>query len=222
MKTQPKRHIFLLTTLTFFLSGCALFGRAEPTPPPTYEGVIVAMGDSLTEGLGVAEREAYPAQLERKLHENGYYYQVINAGVSGETSSGALSRVEWVLTLEPDMIILETGGNDGLRAIDVALTQSNIAELVQTFKDHDSAVVLAGMETVQNLGKNYTAAFQDIYPTVAAEQGVILIPFFLAGVAADPAFNQADGIHPTAEGYTVIVETIYPYVLEAIEKVREK
>lgn len=182
-------------------------------------GVIVAMGDSLTEGLGVNLDEAYPAQLARKLRANGYNYTVINAGVSGETTTGALARVNWVLTLQPDIVILATGGNDSLRAIDPALTQENIRQLVQTFHAAGVTVVLAGMQTVQNLGADYTNAFRAIYPAVAKEYNLILVPFFLEGVASDPQLNQPDFIHPTAAGYTIVVETLYPYVVEAIEAV---
>lgn len=176
------------------------------------------MGDSLTEGLGVNLDEAYPAQLERKLHAAGYHYTVINAGVSGETTTGALARVDWVLTLQPDIVILATGGNDSLRAIDPALTQENLRKLVQAFYAADVTVVLVGMQTVQNLGNEYTNAFRAIYPAVADEYQLTLVPFFLEGVAGDPKLNQADFIHPTAEGYTVVVETIYPYVLQVIEQ----
>lgn len=219
--------LWLLSPL-WLLVGC---GQSEPTPTPTAaplptatialaasSGVIVAMGDSLTEGLGVNMEDAYPAQLERKLQADGYHYTVINAGVSGETTSGALARVNWVLTLKPKLVILATGGNDSLRAIDPALTKENIRQLVQTFQDAGVPVVLAGMQTVQNLGEEYTNAFRTIYPAVAEEYHLILIPFFLEGVAGDPKLNQADFIHPTAEGYTIVVETIYPYVLQGIKQ----
>jgi len=186
------------------------------TTPLATDGVIVAMGDSLTEGLGVNQAEAYPAQLERKLRENGYNYTVINAGVSGETTTGALARVDWMLTLKPDIVILATGGNDSLRAIDPALTQENIRQLVQTFQTAGVVVVLAGMQTVQNLGQEYTNAFRAIYPALATAYDVTLIPFFLEDVAGDPKLNQDDFIHPTAAGYTIVVETIYPYVLEVL------
>jgi len=186
------------------------------TTPLATDGVIVAMGDSLTEGLGVNQDEAYPAQLERKLRAVGYNYTVINAGVSGETTTGALARVDWVLTLKPDIVILATGGNDSLRAIDPALTQENIRQLVQTFQTAGVVVVLAGMQTVQNLGQEYTNAFRAIYPALATAYDVTLIPFFLEDVAGDPKLNQDDFIHPTAAGYTIVVETIYPYVLEVL------
>lgn len=191
---------------------------AVASTPQEAGGVIVAMGDSLTEGLGVNMDEAYPAQLERKLRADGYNYTVVNAGVSGETTTGALARVDWVLTLKPDLVILATGGNDSLRAIDPALTKENIRQLVQAFQAAKVPVILAGMQTVQNLGEEYTNAFRIIYPAVAEEYQIPLIPFFLEGVAGDPKLNQPDFIHPTAEGYTIVVETIYPYVIETLKK----
>lgn len=218
--------LFLGLVVLLLLSAC---GRAEPPPTPAVvstatsvattgkAGLIVAMGDSLTEGLGVNMDEAYPAQLERKLRADGYNFSVINAGVSGETSSGALARIDFVMTLNPDIVILATGGNDSLRAIDPALTQANITQLVQTLQAKGILVVLAGMQTVQNMGAEYTGAFQAIYPAVAQAEDVLLIPFFLEGVGGNRELNQPDFIHPTAEGYAVVVETIYPYVVAAIQ-----
>lgn len=180
-------------------------------------GTIVAVGDSLTEGLGVQEEFAYPALLEKRLRQQGFPYQVINAGISGETSSGTLSRLNWVLTLKPDIVILVIGANDGLRGIDPGLIKSNIREILKSLKEKNVTVVLGGMQIVQNLGQDYTTAFAEIYPELARSEDVIFIPFFLAGVAADPGLNQADGIHPTADGYQVIVDNIMPYVIEAIK-----
>jgi len=189
---------------------------AEPNQP-VYEGIILAIGDSLTEGLGVAEELAYPAVLQEKLIEQGYAYKVINAGVSGETSSGARSRLKWALTLKPDIVILVTGANDGLRGIAPDLIKSNIDAIVELLKQNEIIVVLGGMQMVQNLGQDYTAAFSNMYSQIAQSHDIILIPFFLAGVGANPRLNQTDGIHPTAEGYRVIVENIYPYVIKAIQ-----
>lgn len=220
------RHIFLFI-LMIFLTACTRSASTSlpPTPLPSTlspttiptDGTIVAVGDSLTEGFGVDPRESYPAQLERKLQADSYNYTVINAGVSGETSSGTVSRIDWILTLEPDIIILAIGGNDSLRALDPSLTEQNLQELVTAFQDAGVTVVLAGMQTVQNLGPEYTEAFRAIYPAVAEAHNLILIPFLLEGVAGDPALNQDDFIHPTAEGYAIVVETVYPYVLEAVE-----
>jgi len=213
-------NYFFFALLTLLMAiGCS----EEPTAPTiaqpekTYAGTIVAVGDSLTEGLGVDEELAYPAVLEEKLGKQGYQYQVINAGISGETSSGTLSRIKWVLTLKPDIVILVIGANDGFRGIDSELVKSNIRSIIQSFKEKKVIVVLGGMQIVQNLGQDYTTAFAKIYPEVARSEEVIFIPFFLAGVAADPGLNQADGIHPTAEGYRKIVETVYPYVIEAVK-----
>lgn len=220
------KRVAVIIVLVGLLVGC---GQTPPTPTPLptvtaipaaapITGMIVAMGDSLTEGLGVNIDDAYPAQLERELRASGYTYTVINAGVSGETTTGALARVDWVLTLQPDLVILATGGNDSLRAIDPALTKENIRKLVQAFQEANVPVILAGMQTVQNLGEAYTNTFRTIYPAVAEEYQIPLIPFFLEGVAGDPKLNQPDFIHPTAEGYTIVVETVYPYVVEALEQ----
>ena len=204
--------------LIIFMAGCG----DESTPPseqnsPENEGIIVAVGDSLSEGLGVAEESAYPALLEKKLQSGGYQYRVINAGVSGETSSGTLARIKWVLTLKPDIVILVIGANDGFRGIDPELIKTNILTMVRTLKEKNVTVLLGGMQMVQNLGKEYITAFEEIYPLVAREENIGLIPFFLTGVAANPKVNQADGIHPTAEGYRVVVDPIFPYVIEAIK-----
>ncbi len=182
------------------------------------EGTIVAFGNSLTRGYGVPEKDAYPAQLERKLRSQGYPFRVVNAGINGETSSGALSRAKWILSLEPDIVILETGANDGFRGIKPEVVEKNIDEMARIFKEHRATVVLAGMQMLSNLGAEYTGAFKRIYPAVAEKQGVILIPFFLAGVAGEPALNLSDGVHPTAAGYRIVTETVFPYVVEAIKK----
>jgi len=186
------------------------------------EGVIVAMGDSLTEGLGVSEENAYPARLEKLLRSGGYAYKVVNAGISGETSSGARSRLRWVLKLEPDIVILETGANDGLRGIDPRLMRENISEMLQQLTARDVVVVLAGMKMLANLGPQYTDAFEKAYDEAARGYDVIRVPFFLEGVAGSPRLNQADGIHPTAEGYAVIAANLYPFAIKAIERHRRK
>ena len=224
--SQYNAAILYALLIAFFALLLAACGSEEATPTPQpvaaittpSDPIIVAMGDSLTEGLGVDPDQAYPAQLERKLHADGYKYTVINAGVSGETSTGALERVNWVIKLKPQIVILATGGNDSLRGIDTNVTKSNLDQIVKAFKAEKIVVVLAGMQTVQNMGPEYTSAFQAIYPAVAKENDLILIPFFLEGVGGKPELNQPDSIHPTAEGYTVVVETIYPYVLQAIQK----
>jgi acyl-CoA thioesterase-1 len=217
-----KKNIFffcLALVALIIAIGCSEDPASPPPQAPLqkkYTGTIVAVGDSLTEGLGVAEQFAYPAVLEEKLRQQGYAYQVVNAGISGETSSGTLSRLKWVLTLKPDIVILAIGANDGFRGIDPGLIKSNIRAILKSLEENNVTVVLAGMQIVQNLGQDYTTAFKQIYPEIARSEDVIFIPFFLAGVAADRGLNQADGIHPTAEGYQVMVDNITPYVIEAI------
>lgn len=191
-----------------------------PTPTPRSGLLIVALGDSLTEGMGVDPADAYPAQLERKLRSDGYDITVVNAGVSGDTSSGTLSRVDWVLRQKPDIVVLAIGGNDGLRGVDPSVTEDNIDQIVQKLQASGAVVVLAGMEMVQNMGVEFTSEFRAIYPEIAERRGTILMPFLLEGVAADPDLNQADFIHPTAEGYTVVVQNLYPYVVQAIEQTK--
>jgi acyl-CoA thioesterase-1 len=209
--------------LQFLFAVCARHNEAaQPVPreQPAFEGTIVAMGDSLTAGLGVAEEDAYPARLERKLRSAGYHWRVVDAGISGETSSGALSRVNWVLKLKPDIVILETGANDGLRGIDPRVTKRNIDETIRILKENRVTVVLAGMRMVTNLGREFTRAFAAVYPDLAAKYGLILVPFFLQDVAGVPSLNQADGIHPTAEGYRLVADTVYPFVRAAIDRKR--
>ena len=218
----------LLLTLCALTICCCLAGcqkeKEKDRPPavaaagPAPEGTVVAVGDSLTAGLGLPEGDAYPAQLERRLNRDGYRWRVVNAGISGETSSGTLSRVNWILKLNPEVVILETGANDGLRGVDPRLTRANIEGIVAALQAKGVVVVLAGMRMQKNLGEDYVARFSAIYPQVARERRTILIPFFLDKVAGDPGLNQADGIHPTAPGYAIVTETVYPYLLQGIEQ----
>ncbi len=213
----------IIFSLCLSIIGCSEeSGPGSQKNEPVYEGSIVAIGDSLTEGLGVEEEFAYPARLEQRLMTLGYRYRVINAGISGETSSGTLSRIKWVLKLDPDIVVLVIGANDGFRGINSDYIKSNITKIVQSLKANDVIVVLGGMRIVQNLGATYTSAFARIYTEIAKTEKVILIPFFLEGVAGEPKLNQADGIHPTAKGYRRVVENIYPYVVKAIKIRRTK
>jgi acyl-CoA thioesterase I len=211
--------IGLTLFLILMLSGCR-----QPAEKKTgeqekkdYAGIIVAVGDSLTAGLGVAEEDNYPTQLQRRLDAEGLRYRVINSGVSGETSSGALSRLNWILSLKPDIVILETGANDGLRGVDPELTRKNIEKIVATLQEKKIITILAGMRMVGNLGLGYTDPFRQLYLDVAKESGVIFMPFFLEGVATDQALNISDGIHPNRQGYEIIVNNLLPCVLRAID-----
>ena len=181
-------------------------------------GTIVAVGDSLTAGYGVDETEAYPALLEKRLLSDGYPFKVVNAGVSGETSSGTRSRIEWVIrSLHPDIVILETGANDGLRGVDPGVLEKNLDEIVTTLQANGIAILLAGMKMPPNLGPAYTGRFADVYPTIAARHRIPLIPFFLKSVAGDARYNLPDRLHPNPEGYRRILNDIYPYILETIK-----
>ncbi|GKS64332.1 arylesterase [Nitrospira sp.] len=178
----------------------------------------MAFGDSLTAGLGVQADEAYPAQLQRRLDALRYPYRVINAGVSGDTTAGGLRRVPWILNNKPKLVILELGANDGLRGLDVDQVKRNLQQIIEQLREAGATVILAGMKLPPNYGKDYTTRFEAIYPALAQEYKLPLIPFFLDGVGGASSLNQADGIHPTAEGYKIIVEL----VLKALKPVLSK
>ena len=181
---------------------------------------ILALGDSLTEGLGVDSDANYPAQLQASLQKMGYKnIKVINSGLSGETSTGLVNRLDWVAQTKPDITILTIGANDAIRGLDVATVEANIRTAVKRLQDNGSQVILGGMTIYDNLGDDYVTSFGAIYPRVAKDMNVPLIPFFLNGVAADATLNQADAIHPTAEGYTIIVnDNILPVLKPELEK----
>ena len=181
---------------------------------------ILALGDSLTEGLGVDNDANYPAQLEARLKELGYKdVKVVNSGLSGETSTGLVNRLDWVLQTKPDITILTVGANDAIRGIDVATVEANIRTAVKRLQNNGSEVILGGMQIYDNLGSDYVESFAAIYPRVAKDMNVTLIPFFLDGVGGDPKLNQADAIHPTKEGYTIIVnDNILPILQPKLEK----
>ncbi|MDH4236635.1 MAG: arylesterase [Nitrospira sp.] len=183
---------------------------------------IVAFGDSLTAGFGVGGNDAYPAQLQRRLDELNHHYRVINAGVSGDTTAGGLRRVTWVLAGKPEVVILELGANDGLRGLSLEQTKSNLRQIIQQLQQAGVTVILAGMKLPPNYGKDYTKAFEAIYPALAKQYRLPLIPFFLEGVAASPELNQADGIHPTKAGYKIVVEQVLnilgPVIRERVRK----
>jgi acyl-CoA thioesterase-1 len=181
------------------------------------EKTIIALGDSLTEGYGVKEKEAYPARLQRKLHESGHRWQVVNAGISGETSGETLARSSRVAEqLKPAAVILEIGVNDGFQGMEPLVIRRNIEEIVKSLKKHGITVVLAGMRMFDKSMTGYNEAFAAIYPEVAMKFDLILIPHFLQGVAGDPSLNRLDGIHPTAKGYRIVADTVYPYLLKAV------
>jgi len=176
------------------------------------ERVIVAFGDSLTAGLGVPADQAYPAVLAAKLKADGYPYRVVNAGVSGDTTAGGLRRLDWALRLAPQIVIVELGTNDALRGQDLATVRANLDQIVGRFQAAGARVLIAGMKLPPNYGLRYTTEFQKMYEDVAKQRRAALMPFFLDGVGGDPRLNQPDGIHPTAEGYRIIVDRLWPYL----------
>ncbi|MCG3873581.1 arylesterase [Psychrobacter sp. Ps7] len=242
------RHLPTLAILTAIM---ALGGCQKPSEPSTDNGMqnstqtaepqttkseqtttsaeqqqapltILALGDSLTEGLGVDKDGNYPAQLEDRLQAMGYdNAKVVNSGLSGETSTGLVNRLDWVLQTKPDVTILTIGANDAIRGIDVATVEANIRTAVKRLQDNGSIVILGGMQIYDNLGSDYVKSFAAIYPRVAKDMNVTLIPFFLDGVGGDPALNQADAIHPTKEGYTIIVnDNIVPILAPKLEALK--
>ena len=187
-------------------------------PAPAADQIIVAFGDSLTAGLGVTPDDSYPAQLQGKLRAEGYSYRVVNAGVSGDTTAGGLRRVDWALKNKPDIVIVALGANDALRGQDLGSVRSNLDGIVARFQKAGVRVLLAGMEVPPNYGARYTADFRRVYIEVARKRGAALMPFLLDGVAGNPRLNQADGIHPTAEGYRLLVDHIWPHLVPLLSR----
>ncbi len=182
---------------------------------------IMALGDSLTAGYGLDSADSLPAQLQQALGDRGHNVTVINAGVSGDTTSGGLSRLEWSLADEPQAVILALGANDGLRGINPRLTRENLEQMLATLQQRDLPVLLLGMLAPPNLGRDYGQAFNAIYPELAEDYSVLLYPFMLEGVVGESHLNLEDGIHPNRQGIAVIVENILPLVEELLQQVHE-
>ena len=182
-----------------------------PTPTSPSESVpkIIAFGDSLTAGLGLSRPESYPALLQKRLDEEGLRYEVVNAGVSGDTTAGGLRRVDWALEGDVRVVILELGANDILRGQSIEEMKKNLVQIIERIKARGVRVLLAGMEAPTNSGREYGKAVHDAFESLAREQRVAFMPFFLEGVAGVPSLNQGDGIHPNAEGTRLVAETVY-------------
>jgi acyl-CoA thioesterase-1 len=203
--TRRRFAVVLVLVVVWSALGSAA-ARAQP------DRVIVAFGDSLTAGQGVAPDESYPALLAAKLRTEGYSYRVVNAGVSGDTSAGGLRRVDWALKSKPDIVLLELGVNDAFRGQDLDRVRANLDAMVTRFEAGGARVLLLGMRLPPNYGSSYAGHFEKMYAEVAERRKVAFVPFFLDGVGAVTRLNQPDGIHPTAEGYRIIVERLWPYV----------
>ncbi|HEX7863275.1 MAG TPA: arylesterase [Verrucomicrobiae bacterium] len=172
---------------------------------------ILVLGDSIAAGYGLDPEEAFPALLQEKIDQHGLKYKVINGGVSGDTTAGGLRRIGWLLRNPVDVLLLELGGNDGLRGIDPTETEKNLQGIVEKVrqKNPNVQILIAGMQMPENMGKDYTARYREVFPRVAKQNNATLIPFLLEGVGGKAELNQADRIHPTAEGHRIIAATIW-------------
>jgi acyl-CoA thioesterase-1 len=198
----------------------APIASAPPTRVPSrVEGRprIVVLGDSLTAGLGLPVGQSYPALLQQRLNNEGLTYEVVNAGVSGDTSAGGLSRLDWALDGDVRVLIVALGGNDGLRGLPAEQLKRNLAQIIERARARGVDVVLAGMEAPPNYGRQYIVAFHQVYPALARQYHLAFVPFLLQGVAGESALNQPDGIHPTAQGARIIADNVWA-VLEPIVK----
>lgn len=193
--------------------------RAAATTPDSADSrpVIVFLGTSLTAGLGLDPSQAYPALIQQKLDSAGLAYRVVNAGVSGETSSDALARLEWLLRMNPAVLVIETGANDGLRGLSVDALRANLDSILSIAGRHQPPprLVVVGMRAPANLGTRYTDAFGDVFPEEAARHDAALVPFLLERVGGVDSLNQGDGIHPTAAGQKILAENVWK-VLEGV------
>ena len=191
---------------------------AAPAPISAAETQrVIMLGDSITAGYGLPQQDALPVRLQQALTERGLNVEIENAGVSGDTTAGGLSRLDWAVQGEPDLVIVALGGNDGLRGIDPADTRRNMAGIVEKLSARGIPVLIAGMLAPPNMGGDYARDFNAIFPEVAEKYDATLYPFLLDGVAAEPELNQPDGIHPNAEGAKIIAERMATPVAEALE-----
>lgn len=209
---MTRLRAWTLVLVAMIATGFAAAQGFVPRTALADERVIVALGDSLTAGLGVLPDEAYPALLAERLRREGYAYRVVNAGVSGDTSAAALRRLDWVLRTQPSIVIVALGANDGLRHQSVTALRDNLIAIVRRLRAAGATVLLAGMRVPPNYGPEYSRAFAAVFPEVARTTGVPLAPFLLDGVAGHARLHQPDGIHPTAEGHRIIADKLWPHL----------
>lgn len=205
MRLRPA--LFPLILLSAALAGAAAQPAPQPAPKPAH--TVVFLGDSLTAGYGLVADQAYPALIQRKLEEARLPWQVVNAGVSGDTSAGGAARLDWIYRRKVEVLVVALGANDGLRGIPVADTERNLRTILDRAKQEKSRVLLVGMQLPENYGPAYRKAFQAIFPRLAKAYRVAYLPFLLEGVAMRPELNQADGIHPNAEGARKVADTVW-------------
>lgn len=210
--------VFRLLLCNWLLAVVVAAAAAQPAAPVR----IVVLGDSLVAGFQLRASDAFPAQLERALKSKGHAVEVINSGVSGDTTAAGLERIKWAVPERTDAVILELGANDALRGLDPARARANLEKIITVLKANGAEVLLAGMLAPRNLGEEYARSFDGIYPELANKHGLILYPFFLDGVALDGGLNLGDGIHPNAKGVAEITRRILPAVEELIARVRAR
>ena len=189
-----------------------------PAKPDKSVAKIVAFGDSLTAGYGLSPEDSYPSLLQKKLAADGFNYEVVNAGISGDTSAGGVRRIDWSLEGDVKIVILELGANDILRGQPIAEMKKNLSMIIARAKAHGAKVLLAGMEAPTNSGSDYRRWTHGAFSDLAKEQNVALIPFLLDRVAGIQSLNQEDGIHPTPEGTRIVADTVYQYLKPMLEK----
>lgn len=193
--------------------------RGSEEAVTTKTKTILFFGNSLTAGMGLDTEEAFPALIQAKLDSTGAEYKVVNAGLSGDTTASGLNRLDWVLEDPVDIFVLELGANDGLRGIPLTETRKNLQAMITKVKTKypQATIILAGMQMPPNLGSQYTGTFKNLYPELATENNVLLIPFLLEGVAGNPELNQEDGIHPTATGQKILADNVWEVLEKALQ-----
>ena len=217
---KPAGVVAIAASLAASAAGCGSPSRqrASPTPAPKASpddrSVVLFLGTSLTAGYGLDPTQAYPALVQQKIDAAGLRYRVVNAGVSGETSAGALARIDWVLRQPVAVLVVETGANDAIRGVDTEAVRSNVRAILERARRREPPprIILAGMRALVNMGADYGKRFRRIYPELARESGVVLVPFLLKGVAGVRDLNQDDGVHPTAEGQRLMADTVWTYL----------
>ena len=220
----PNFSFYILFLLAVWLTSCSASTEKKQAEEgnqvvdSTANKTILFFGNSLTAGYGIDPEESFAGRIQTRLDSLKKEFRVINGGLSGETTAGGLSRLDWFLEEEPYLFVLELGGNDGLRGIALTETKKNLLAIVDKVqaKYPNTKIILAGMQIPPNMGQEYTEEFKAIYPAVAKEKNIELIPFLLEGVAGNPDLNLPDGIHPTAEGHRLVMETLWPYISKAL------
>jgi acyl-CoA thioesterase-1 len=242
MSILPMRHVkrrLVVCLLAGLVASCNLgaiscgFGHssdrtsseAAPAPPPAAPKTdderpkIVVLGDSLTAGLGLLESQSYPHLLQQKIDRDGFHYEVVNAGVSGDTSAGGLRRLDWALQEDVRVLILALGANDGLRGLSVVEMKHNLGEIIERARGKNVVVILAGMEAPPNYGAEYAASFRQAYRDLALQYRVLFVPFLLDKVAGQAALNQGDGIHPNPEGAAIVADTVWNVLKPLLDQI---